>query len=202
MNSPLQTNKFDLMTKSSTNLIFPSYGKPPVTLQLSPVAYHIPWEIILMDLRSSFEENRWKAARELREHLRMAARELQTTQMAIITQDLHRRLFTLITSTDMTDRLAGMTAIHELVKAFVSSAIGVASATSSVQVTNSQMNEELGMIKPSMMISNVKASEILLIPTLENQITPDNLSLGVTEILLELWRNLLTMYDFFYLGMI
>jgi hypothetical protein len=186
-----------LMT--TTKLTFPSNGgSQSITLQLSPVAYHIPWETILTGLRSRSEESRWKSARDLRGHLQMAARELQVTQMALVTQDLHRRLFTLVTSTETVDRLAGITAVHELVNAFVSAAIGVASATSSMQIATPRLlSTEQLMLQPSsssppMMMTMTTPSSItpgsdspLMVPMLESGgglvKSEAALSLGVTE---------------------
>ena len=191
---PRQATEPDLRKlMGTTRLTFPSNGQS-ITLQLSPVAYHIPWETILMGLRSRSEENRWKAARDLRGHLQMAARELQVTQMALVTQDLHRRLFTLITSTEVIDRLAGITAVHELVNAFVSAAIGVASATSSIQITTprqavDQLTLQSYSSSPSMMMttsplpitSSSDSQSMIPMPGSGGPVKSEALSFGVTE---------------------
>ncbi|KAK9433284.1 armadillo-type protein, partial [Lipomyces doorenjongii] len=70
---------------------------------------------IFSDLRSKSPDIRNRSAEELRDHLLVVVRELPIDQFTRYNNDVNRRIFELIHSTDTYDKLGGITAIDKLI---------------------------------------------------------------------------------------
>ncbi|KAI9091315.1 armadillo-type protein [Phlyctochytrium arcticum] len=75
-----------------------------------------PLAKILADLRSRNDELRLRAANDLRDHVTAVARELSGESFTRFINDVNRRIFELIHSTDNNDKIGGILAIDKLIE--------------------------------------------------------------------------------------
>ncbi|SCZ93158.1 BZ3500_MvSof-1268-A1-R1_Chr6-2g08497 [Microbotryum saponariae] len=74
-----------------------------------------PLDAILGDLRSKHDEIRFKAAQELYNYILASSRSLSAEAFNKTYSEIHARCFALVNSSDLQDKLAGVTAIDKIV---------------------------------------------------------------------------------------
>ncbi|KAL8292423.1 hypothetical protein RQP46_001035 [Phenoliferia psychrophenolica] len=74
-----------------------------------------PLDAILIDLRNKSDEVRLRASNELHNYILASSRSLSAEAFNKVYSEIHARCFALVNSTDLQDKLAGVTAIDKIV---------------------------------------------------------------------------------------